>query len=732
MADILICPKINDTPMPPGTIPDPQKPPAGPDDRPVNRLAREKSPYLLQHAHNPVDWYPWSEEAFSRAADENKPVFLSIGYSTCHWCHVMAHESFEDQTVAAILNRNFISIKVDREERPDIDSVYMGICQQMTGTGGWPLTIIMTPKKMPFFAGTYFPKESGHGMPGLTSILERIVLLWHEQQDTITRSADEITRLAQTVPIPANRDPDRALIDSGFRELSRQFDLQNGGFGNAPKFPAPHIMIYLFRYWHATGEPRALFMAEQTLDAIWHGGIWDQVGGGLHRYATDARWRIPHFEKMLTDQALFVLACTEAFEATKKDCYRIMADECIGYVFRELRDPDGAFYSAEDADSPGGEGVYYTWTPDELSAVLGPEEAAFARSIFTLTPLPVTRFDSEKTGLYKEQDRFILSTAGPDPVLAGTLLIPADELAARRESVRSRLFLARTGRPGPARDDKILTDANALFCTALARAGRVFKKPAYIRAASGAVQFIFKFLSDCNGELRHRYRDGESAIPAFADDYAHLISALIALYEATFDSAYLSRAVKLNSEFVTHFGDVKNGGFFMTSDNARELPVRKKEWYDGAVPSANVIAFENLTWLARVTGNKKTETDAEACSRFLFGMAEHAPAATAAFLAALLISSPRFGNTQDLVIVGDLHKKDARNLLDVTVDHYMPGLIVLNKPLGEDGNAVEAFAPILHGRVAINGKATAYLCSKRSCHPPVCDPGELSRILKES
>jgi hypothetical protein len=642
----------------------------------------------------------------------------------------MAHECFEDEKVAALLNRDFISIKVDREERPDIDSIYMGICQQMTGQGGWPLTIIMTPEKLPFFAGTYFPKESGSGMPGLTGILERISALWHERQDEISRSADEIAVLTRTASFPASRDPDRLLLDAGFRELSRQFDPENGGFGNAPKFPAPHIMIFLLRYWHVAGEPRALLMARQTLDAIRQGGIWDQVGGGLHRYTTDARWHIPHFEKMLYDQALFVLACTEAYKATREDRYRTMAEECVEYVLRDLRDPGGAFYSAEDADGPGGEGAYYSWTLDELSAALGPDDAAFATSVFILTPLPASTQGRRNSDAQKSGQQFTLSATGPSPVLAQVLSITADELVARRELIRSRLFAAREKRARPARDDKILTDTNALFCTALARAGRAFKNPAYISAASGAVQFILKFLSGKDRGLLHRYRDGESAIPAFADDYAHLISALIALYEATFDPAYLSQALDLNSAFVAHFQDQKNGGFFTTSDHAEKLLVRKKEWYDGAVPTANAITFENLMWLARVTEDKNLETAAMACSRFLAGTAERAPMSTAAFLAALACS-PRVGDTQDLVIAGDPAQTDTRTLLDAACDQYLPGLIVLDRLPGKAGDDLEALAPVVRGRTAINGHATAYLCTGHTCRAPEHDPVELARVLGE-
>jgi uncharacterized protein YyaL (SSP411 family) len=565
-------------------------------------------------------------------------------------------------------------------------------------------------------------------MPGLSGILERIAALWHKRSDEIRRSAEEIAALAKRVSFPASRDPDCLLLDAGFHEFSRQFDPENGGFGNAPKFPAPHIVIFLLRYWHVTGEPRALAMAEKTLDAIRLGGIWDHVGGGLHRYATDARWRIPHFEKMLYDQALFVLACTEAYKATRNDRYRTMAEECIGYVLRDLRDPGGAFYSAEDADSPGGEGAYYSWTIDELSTVLGPDDAAFATSVFTLTPLPASTQGIRDPGAQKSGQKSILAAAGPDPVLAQTLTITIDELATRREAIRSRLFAARQKRARPDRDDKILTDTNALFCTALARAGRSFKNPAYTDAAEEAVQFIVTTMSGKGRDLLHRYRDGESAIPAFADDYAYLVAALIALYDATFDPAYLSRALALNATFVTRFQDQENGGFFTTSESAEKLLVRKKEWYDGAVPSANAIAFENLTWLSRVTEDTSIEAAATSCSRFLAGAAERAPTSTAAFLAGLTRQCPS-GNTQDLVIAGDPAQLETRALIDAASDQYLPGLIVLLRPPGKAGDEFEALAPVVHGRTPINGHAAAYLCTGHTCRAPVHDPGELARML---
>jgi len=682
----------------PGTV-------SPPPDRPANRLAREKSPYLLQHANNPVDWYPWGDEAFSRAKSEDKPVFLSIGYSTCHWCHVMAHECFEDQGVAAILNREYVSIKVDREERPDIDSVYMEVCQQMTGQGGWPLTIVMTPEKMPFFAGTYFPRDSTPSLPGLIAILERITEVWRDNRDGIARSAEEITRFSGVLPFrPAAAAPGPALPEKGYRAFRAQFDTKNAGFGNAPKFPAPHIPIFLLRYGNVTHNPDATTLAERTLDAISAGGTWDHVGGGLHRYATDAGWRIPHFEKMLYDQALFVLACTEAFEATKNERFRTMAGACIAYVLRDMKDPGGAFYTAEDADSPGGEGAYYTWTHDEL-------DAAGAGSLFSLTPLP-------ESGRDRSEPRFILARTTPlDPGIP--------------EEVRERLRAIQKKRPRPARDDKILTDTNALFCKALARAGRVFGEPAYTEAAAAAMEFLLTRLTGEDGTLFHRYRNGERAVRAFADDYAQAIAALIALYEATFDPAYLSRALQFSRILRTGYEDPQEGGFFTVARDAGELFVRKKEWYDGAYPSANATAFGALSWLARVTRDPNLAASAQACSSFLAGAAERAPAATAAYLAELMRFSGDSAEQIDLVIAGDPAAEDTRALIAAAKSRYLPGLITILRPPGTAGDAIDALIPAARGRTALAGRATAYVCGGHTCRPPVQDPEELRWMLEK-
>ena len=704
--------------MQPGEYPDPHNADAIKVRQSPNHLFRETSPYLLQHEYNPVDWYPWGDEAFSYALREDRPVFLSIGYSTCHWCHVMARESFEDGQVAEILNRHFVSIKVDREERPDVDNMYMGICQQLTGQGGWPLTIIMTPEKKPFFAGTYFPKTGRAGMPGLIDILLHIANLWETKRNDLYAASDRI--FSDTLPRYAGfaeKDPDQQLLDTGFRQLAAQFDTIHGGFGGAPKFPAPYHVIFLLRYWQLTGDGQALAMAEQTLDAIRCGGIWDHVGGGLHRYATDDRWLVPHFEKMLSDQALFTLACTEAYAATGEIRYRTTAEECIAYVLRELRDPEGGFYTAADADSPGGEGAYYLWTEEEIRGVLG-QDAAFASLLFTLTPLP----GSKKRAC-------VISAAGPDPVLAGAQKITLPELTARRSSIISRLAREREKRPRPARDTKILMDTNALFCMALARAGRVFGNAEYINAAAQTIRFLTQNLKDADGRLLHRGGTGGIRIPGFADDYADLVAAFIELYQATFGIAYLREAVSLNSLFLAHFRDTAGGGFFTVADTAEDLPVRKKEWYDGAVPSANATALGNLDLLSRLTLEDTLAEAARECSRFIAGHSSHAPSATTGFLAALACSS-FVGNTQDLIIAGDPADAGTRALIDAARKKYLPGLFILIRPPGSAGEEAEAIAPVARGRNSPEGRATAYLCTGSACLPPVSDPGGLFEELE--
>ncbi len=701
---------------PPATEENQQEPPVH------NRLIREKSPYLLQHATNPVDWYPWGTEAFERAARENKPIFLSIGYATCHWCHVMAHESFEDEEVAALLNRDFIAIKVDREERPDIDSTYMAACQQLTGQGGWPLTIIMTPEKKPFFAATYLPKERRFALHGLLELLPRVARAWREKRSELLRSAERITgSLMEPGPEQTSLDPDTLILGEGYEDLLLRFDSDNGGFGTAPKFPSPHVLLFLLRYGTNHHAGRAIKMAEATLDAMRDGGIRDHLGGGFHRYATDARWRVPHFEKMLYDQALLLMAYTAAFLATGKIRYREIAEEIIAYVCRDLAVSEGAFASAEDADSAAGEGAYYLWTSDEIRSVLGPDDAVLAGMVYGL--LPGGNIPGDGAG----EPRNILYRPVPLADIATSTGLSEPALAERITAIRQRLLAARSLRPRPDRDDKVLADANGLMIAALAQAGRAFNNRDYTERAERAMAFVLSTLGTGTGRLLHRYRDGEAMIPAFADDYAFVILALIELYETTFDPRYLAEAIAMEEIFEVHFFDWDHGGFFGVADDAEILFKRKKECYDGAVPSANSVALENLVRLSRLTGNPTYEDRASQLARAFQGRVRDRPSAYCWFLSAL---DRALGSSQEIVIAGDPGVGDTEALIAVVYSRYLPDATVLFSPASGPGTgALADLAPFTRGLVMQENKATAYLCTGNACSMPVTDPAELAAWL---
>jgi len=574
--------------------------PAAGEARRPNRLIHEKSPYLLQHADNPVDWRPWGEEAFAEARRSDRPVFLSIGYATCHWCHVMAHESFQDPEVARLLNETFVPVKVDREERPDVDAACMTVCQIMTGGGGWPLTVILTPEKKPFFAGTYFPRDSRGGRIGMVELIGRLAAAWRKRRGEVMLEADRMALLAGKVSAAAPGGRlEASVIDAACRNLARDFDETHGGFGGAPKFPMPTTLLFLLRAWRRTGWSRALEMAETTLLAMRAGGIFDHVGFGFHRYATDAAWIVPHFEKMLYDQALLAMAYVEAFQATGKAGYRSTAEEIFRYVLDRLTVEGGAFASAEDADSEGGEGAYYVWTQGELREALG-EEAALVGRVFNVPA--GGNFVDPATG---ERGRGnILHRTRPAAEVARELGIEEQALAERLEAARLRLLDARQRRAAPPRDDKVLADWNGLMIAALAMGARVFGIPAHAEAARRAAAFVLTVMRPGGGRLMHRYRDGEAAIPAFARDHAFLVWGLLELHEATRDAAWLAEAVRLNDELIGRFADAAGGGFFETAADAETVLARRKEGVDGAVPSANSAAFCNLLRLGRITGRE--------------------------------------------------------------------------------------------------------------------------------
>lgn len=598
-----------------------------------NRLILEKSPYLLQHAHNPVDWQPWSEAAFDEARRVNKPIFLSVGYATCHWCHVMEKESFEDPEAAAVLNEAFVCIKVDREERPDIDAVYMAACQMISGRGGWPLTIVMTPDKKPFFAGTYLPKTSRFGRMGLMDLCEQISALWRNDPQRVHQAADQVMdHLDQAFVYASAADPtmpDTALLDRAVERISRGYDSEYGGFDDAPKFPTPHRLIFLMRSHYRTGDRTILNMVCKTLTAMRLGGLWDHVGFGFHRYATDRQWRLPHFEKMLYDQALLAMAYLEAGQVTDDPLFAQTAQEIFAYVLRDMTSSEGGFFSAEDADSEGEEGKFYLWTQTDFEEAVSkiPGDIPWGR-IFNLQP--DGNFHDEATG--RKTGANILhmtrtwrqwhASMGGDPA----------SLTGHWESLRRTLFERRQSRVRPLRDDKILTDWNGLMVAALAQGARILGHDRYARAARRAVDFVHTRLTDRQGRLLHRFRDGQAAIGAQAGDYAFWIMGLIELYRTTFDTHLLEKAIAWQSTLDADFWDMQEGGYFSTAAGDRDLPVRPKELYDGAMPSVNSTALSNVLLLGRLTGDPRWEERADRLVRSFADVVTRQPVAFTHFL----------------------------------------------------------------------------------------------------
>ena len=692
-------------------------------ERKGNRLMLEKSPYLLQHAENPVDWYAWNDKAFARARGENKPVFLSIGYSTCHWCHVMAHESFEDAEVARLLNNGFISIKVDREERPDLDNIYMRVCQMLTGSGGWPLTIIMTPDKQPFFAGTYIPRENSYGRMGMLELLPRVKELWETKQSEVLDSAGRfVAELKKTDSGTGDTDLSPETLSTAFQELSQRFDGERGGFSHVPKFPTPHNLYFLLRHWHQSRDKQALHMVEKTLQEMRQGGIYDHVGFGFHRYATDPEWLVPHFEKMLYDQALIAMAYIEAYQATGKKIYAQTVHEIMTYVLRDMTSHEGGFYSGEDADSEGKEGKFYVWTEDELRAALLPDEADLMVRLLNITK--AGNFHDETTGQNTGANIFHLTASFCES--AHALKMTEHDLYIRFETVREKLFAIRARRIHPHKDDKILTDWNGLMIAALARAAQVFDTTAYADAAKKAVSFILNNLHTPDGRLLHRYRDGESKVSGMADDYAFFIWGLLELYEATFEPEHLITALALQHDMLEHFWDAQAGGFYFTADDAEKLLVRQKEIYDGAVPSANAAAMLNLLRLARITANSSFEDTARGISRAFAESVSRAPSAYTQLLSAVFFAR---GPSCEIVIAGNPQAEDTREMLRAVQRFFIPNKVVLLRAADKRGAAIAAIAPYTREHTAIDGKATAYVCRDYACSLPTTAVDKMIEML---
>ncbi|MBI2877255.1 MAG: thioredoxin domain-containing protein [Candidatus Tectomicrobia bacterium] len=693
-------------------------------EKQYNRLVSEKSPYLLQHAGNPVDWYPWGPEAFEKARQEDKPIFLSIGYSTCHWCHVMEHESFEDTEVARLMNEAFVCIKVDREERPEIDSLYMTVCQMLTGSGGWPLTILMTPDRRPFFAGTYFPKEGRFGKMGMLELVPLIREVWATRREEVLNSVQQIGTALQRVSQDA---PGEALDESTLRrasqELADRFDARYGGFGKAPKFPNPHSLLFLLRFWKRTGEERSLAMVERTLQAMRQGGIYDQIGLGFHRYATDPQWLVPHFEKMLYDQAMLAMAYIEAYQATGEEGLGRTAQEIFTYVLRDMTAPAGGFYSAEDADSEGVEGKFYLWTEEEIRQVLEGEEA----------DLVLQGFNIERAGNFTDEiarrrtGTNILHRTRSLAEIAADRGIPEESLRDRLEAARQKLFEVREGRAHPHKDDKILTDWNGLMIAALAKGAQAFEEPRYAEAAQRAVVFLLREMRTPAGRLLHRYRDGQAAVPAYADDYAFLLWGLIELYEASWEADHLRVALDLQRDFLEHFWDERNGGFYLTADDHEELLIRQKEIYDGAIPSGNSVAMLNLLRLGRMTASAELEEKAARMGRAFSGNVNRSPSAYTQLMVAVDFA---VGPAHEVVIVGSLQAEETKAMVRALRGHFLPHRVVLLRPAEQESPEIVRLAGFLRDLSSIDGKATAYVCRDYRCERPTTEIEKMLELLR--
>lgn len=686
-----------------------------------NRLINEKSPYLLQHANNPVDWYPWSIEAFVKAIMENKPIFLSIGYSTCHWCHVMEKESFEDNEIANMMNETFVNIKVDREERPDIDSIYMGVCQMLTGSGGWPLTIIMTPEQKPFFAGTYFPKNTMYGRIGMKDLVTRIGELWQEKQIELRNSAESIVNNIKMdeLQIIDEMNIDELLNDA-CEYLISNFDSQYGGMKGAPKFPIPHNYTFLLWYWHSTGNSQAIKIVRNSLIAMRMGGIYDHVGGGFHRYSTDKKWLVPHFEKMLYDQALLLNLYSEAYAATKDFLFSNTAVEIIAYLQRDMLDSRGAFYSAEDADSEGVEGKFYYWRSDELKEILGLDYDSYSKYY---SILPEGNFTEPHESM--PDGRNILHSQINLDSMHSFENLTKFELSKKMRLLNDKLLLERNKRIRPHLDDKILVDWNGLLIAALSKASRLFQRNDFLTLAQNAEKFITSKMITEDGMLLHRYRNGESGITGMLDDYAYFIWGLIELYETTFDDYYIYKATDLADKMIELFWDNDSGGFFMTSRTGEKLISNKKEIYDGATPSGNSVALLIIAKLYRMTYEEKYRHIGDTIIKHFYSKLLQSPYVYTQFLSGLMMHS---GNSLEIIIAGDRDSKETNEIVAALNNYYIPNKSTLL--ISDESKLAVKFPELIHYK-RIDGKVTVYICRNGACQRPIIDIHELKNTLTE-
>lgn len=676
----------------------------------TNRLINETSPYLLQHSHNPVDWFPWCDEAFQKAANEDKPIFLSIGYSTCHWCHVMEKESFEDEEVAQLMNETFVSIKVDREERPDIDHIYMMICQMMTGSGGWPLSIIMTHDRKPFFSGTYFPKENRYGRISFKELIRSIDNAWKTKRKEIIESADELTIFLKNIYKKGSQtNITEEILENGFDSFSKRFDDKFGGFGSAPKFPSPHNLMFLLRYWKKSGNDLALEMVTKTLTKMKMGGIYDHVGFGFHRYSTDKEWLVPHFEKMLYDQAMLIIIYTEVYLATKNEEFKRTAEEIIEYLMRDMHDPKGGFYSAEDADSEGIEGKFYVWKQNEITDALGEQDAKFAFKVFNTTE--TGNFLEESTRQLTGNN--ILHLKKPIDELAKEFNLTNDQFTMKLDSIRKKLFDYRKKRIHPFKDDKVLLDWNSLMIAALSIAGRAFNNKEYISIAQDCYNFLNDNLKSESDELLHMYRNNRASVPAKLDDYAFLIWGLIELYQSTFETKYILRAIELCQFAIDKFWDNNGSGFFFTSDDDPSLLVRTKEIYDGAIPSGNSVMFNNLLRLARISSNPDFEEYANKLLNSFSENVNRAPSGSTFLLSSLDFY---FGNSFEIIIALGKTNKDLDKTITELNSNFIPNKVVIVK-----NDSFSLPFDFLKNYSANTDAPLIYVCKNFKCQLPTSD-----------
>ncbi|MGB7575416.1 MAG: thioredoxin domain-containing protein [Thermodesulfobacteriota bacterium] len=678
----------------------------------TNRLIHETSPYLLQHAHNPVDWYPWGEEALSRAKKEDRPILLSIGYSSCHWCHVMEKESFENEEIAGIMNLRFINIKVDREERPDLDELYMNAVQVMTGSGGWPMTVFLTPDLIPFHAGTYFPPEDRGRMPGFSKVLVVVSDYYRSHREEVEKMEAQLKQaLRQIVEvIPSQESVSDKVLSKAFNALESQFDPIYGGFGNAPKFPSSMALTFLLRYWKSTGSKKALEMVEKSLEKMANGGIYDHLGGGFHRYSVDERWLIPHFEKMLYDNALLARTYFEAYQATKKERYRRVGEEILNYVLREMKSPNGGFYSTQDADSEGEEGKFYVWTRDEIKGVLGKEKGT-----------PFCAYYGVATEGNFEGGRSVLNIASTLEKVSELYGMPVAELEKVLIEGRQKLYAERERRARPGRDEKILTSWNGLMISSFVDGFRVTGNEKYLKGAVEAARFIWEMRKD--GHVVRVFSRGKSQVKGYSEDYAFFTQALIDLYEATFETEWLKEAEDLNRRMIDQFWDEKNGGFFFTGKENESLIARSKNPYDNAIPSANSVAVFNLIKLGHLTGEESLKQKAEQILHLFYNFLDQHPSGFAQMLSGLCF----FLNPEEIGIIGSKSDLKTQSMLKEIYLAYLPNKILNLRDPQEP--IKEKWFPFLTEK-GIPEVPTTFVCKGFTCLPPVRNEEELKKILE--